>query len=264
MKHFSIQSISKLLFAYGLGLAMPSLVHSQALETEESKPLKQGQFEFGGGLEFQTSKEGSETALPLAFEYGIAEKLTVLVEPVVFTWIRPNTGTHAFGIGDLEVSLFYQLMQEKSIAPAISLAAEVKLPTAQNALIGSGKADYTPFLVLSKSTGLFFTSVNLGYTFVGKPKGVQANDQFNYALGTIFSIRPRNYLYAEVYGNTAATETKEATLSTPTGAKELSGGETVVALAYGYELRNGMNVSMGASIDNNHAFVFRPGLEWKF
>jgi len=262
VKIFSIPSLSTLLC--GLGLATPTLVHCQALETEESKPLEKGQFEFGSGLEYQTSSEGSESALPLALEYGITEKLTALIEPVVFTWIRPKTGTHAFGIGDLEVTLFYQVMREHSFSPSVSLAGEVKLPTAQNTLIGSGKFDYTPFLILSKTTGPLFTSINLGYTFVGKPKGVQANNQINYALGTIISIAPRNFLYAEVYGNTAATETSEAALPTTTGAKELSGGETVGAVAYGYEFIDGMKLSMGISYDNNQAMVFRPGFEWKF
>jgi hypothetical protein len=121
----------------------------QYLSNQALVAFQPNQIAFGSGLEYQTSKEGSETALPLAFEYGITGKLTALVEPVVFTWIRPDTGAHAVGLGDLEISLFYQLTREKSIAPSISLAAEVKLPTTQNALIGSGKVDYTPFLVIT-------------------------------------------------------------------------------------------------------------------
>ena len=61
------------------------VLHAQALETEESKPLLPGQVELGTGLEYQTSTEGTETALPLAIEYGIAKRLTLLIEPVAFT-----------------------------------------------------------------------------------------------------------------------------------------------------------------------------------
>ncbi|HNY32602.1 MAG TPA: transporter [Fibrobacteria bacterium] len=186
-------------------LSLPAGAMAQALETEESAPLHQGQIEIGAGLEHQVSSEGTETALPMAFEVGLTEKLTLLVEPVAFTWIRPDVGRHAFGIGDLEASLFYQVLSEQGVLPAVSIAGEVKFPTATNTLIGSGKFDYTPFLVVSKTTGNFFTSINLGYTFIGKPRGVVANDLVNFAIGTIFQASERNRLYAEVYGNTAAT-----------------------------------------------------------
>ena len=166
----------KLHFVIATGLLLPALTHAQALETEESAPLNQFQVEVGTGLEFQTSSEGTETALPLAFEFGLLDKLTLLVEPVGFTSINPTSGQDALGIGDLELTLFYQVFHERTIAPSISLAGEVKLPTARNLSIGSGKTDYTPFIIVSKSTGPFFTSINLGYSFIGKPKGVNASD----------------------------------------------------------------------------------------
>jgi hypothetical protein len=114
---------------------LPGKLIAQVLETEESLPLIRGQFEVGTGLEFQTSKEGTETALPLAIEYGISKKFTLLVEPVGFTNISPKTGPHAKGIGDLEITLFYQIVSEKKVLPSISISAEVKIPTAKNKLI---------------------------------------------------------------------------------------------------------------------------------
>lgn len=251
-------------FILGISIILPALIYGQALETEESLPLKQGQFEVGSGLEFQTSKEGRETALPLAIECGLLDKLTLLVEPVGFTSINPKIGQQAQGIGDLEVSLLFQILHEKTIIPSISLAGEVKLPTARNRLIGSGKTDYTPFLVISKTTGMFFTSINLGYSFVGKPQGVNANDQINYAVGTMFSPTPRNHLYAEIYGNTAATETPDTASASAAGSTELSGGETVASIAYGFDIVNGLQLSFGVSYDNNNALLFRPGIDWKF
>jgi len=253
----------KLQFIIATALLFPAITTAQALETEESAPLRQFQVEMGTGLEFQTSGEGTETALPMAFEFGVLDNLTFLVEPVGFTSINPKGGQRAVGAGDLEMTLFYQVFHESAIAPSISLAGEVKLPTARNRSIGSGKTDYTPFVVASKSTGPFFTSLNLGYSFIGKPQGVNASDQFNYALGTIFTVTPRNHLYAEIYGNTAATELPE-TASTTSGAAELSGGELVGAIAYGHVFLEGLEISLGLSYDNNNAVLIRPGLEWKF
>ncbi len=258
--------IRKMFFGLVMLLALqPVDLIAQVLETEESKPLLPGQFAIGTGLEFQTSKEGIESALPLAIEYGISKKFTLLVEPVGFTSILPKTGAHAKGIGDLEITLFYQILSEKKVWPSISISGEVKIPTASNTLIGTGKTDYTPFLIMSKTTGKFYTSMNLSYTFLGKPAGTVANDLFNYAIGTIFTASPKSILYAELYGNTSALGGSETPEGPVNGTNsELSGGETVGAIGYGYYLKNNLLLSLGVSYDNNHAILFRPGIEWKF
>jgi hypothetical protein len=245
-----------------------SKLYSQVLETEESLALKPGQFELGMGLELQTSKEGTETALPLAIEYGLTNRFTFLIEPVVFTSINPNTGTGAKGVGDLEITLFYQIVTEKEFLASISISGEVKIPTAANSLIGTGETDYTPYFIMSKTTGNFFTSLNLSYTFVGQPPGTVAYNLFNYALGTIFTVSPKSIFFAEIYGNTSALgegETPENTTtnSNPNSA-ELTGGETVGAFGYGYYLNPALLLSLGVSYDNNNAVLIRPGIEWKF
>jgi hypothetical protein len=242
---------------------VPCTAAAQVLETEESKPLAPGVLHIGAGLEFQTSKEGTETALPLAWEYGLTNRMTVLIEPVCFTGIRPKIGTRATGLGDLEVTLFYQLMQERSVAPAITISGEMKFPTARDRLIGTGKTDFTPYLIASKRTGRFFTSVNLSYTFIGKPPGVTASNLFNYALGTMCTISPKSILFAEVYGNTSALggEAPEGAV-TNVNTAELAGGETVGSLGCGYYVRRNMLLSLGISYDNNQAVLFRPGIEW--
>ena len=241
--------------------------NAQVLETEESKPLLPQQFEVGTGLEFQTSKEGTETALPLAIEYGLSRKFTLLVEPVGFTSILPKMGPHAKGIGDLEMTLFYQIVSEKKVLPSISLSGEIKIPTAKNTLIGTGKTDYTPYVVMSKTTGKIFTSVNLSYTFLGKPEGVVANNLFNYAIGTIFTASPKSILFGEFYGNTSGlgdAETPEGVVTNTGSSQEISGGENVGAIGYGYYLKKELLISLGVSYDNNNAILFRPGIEWKF
>jgi hypothetical protein len=259
--------VNQVVFCLALFSAfLPLETDAQILETEESKPLRPGRVEIGAGMEFQTSNEGTETALPIAWEYGLTRRMTLLVEPVCFTGIRPNIGARATGLGDLEITLFYQLMSERSVAPSISVSGEIKIPTAQNKLIGTGKTDFTPYLIASKRMGRFFSSVNLSYTFIGKPHGVAANNLFNYALGTIFSASPKSILFAEVYGNTSAlggSETPEGTASNAATA-ELAGGETVGAMGYGYYVRRGLLLSFGVSYDNNQAVLFRPGIEWSF
>lgn len=238
------------------------------LETEDALPLWPGQLEIGGGLEYQTSKEGREVAMPLSLEYGISNKFTLLIEPVCFTTIHPRSASKVTGFGDLEMTLFYQLRQETVSFPAISVSAEVKLPTARNSLIGTGKTDFTPFLIASKTTGKFFTSVNASYTFLGKPAGVAVNNLFNYALGTIFQVSGKTILFGEVYGNTSALGGKDVPEGTiavpgnPSRTTEISGGEKVISFGSGYYLTKNLQLSLSVSYDNNHAVLFRPGVIW--
>lgn len=237
---------------------------AQVLETEDSRPLNTGQVEIGSGLEYQTSREGYEIALPLSFEFGISKRFTFLFEPVPFTSIYPKTTRHANGFGDLEITLFYQLLKETKHFPSISLSAEVKIPTAKDSLIGTGKTDFTPFFIASKTTGKFFTSLNLSYTFLGKPKGVVTNNLFNYAAGTVYELSAKSILFAEVYGNTSAFGGAEIpeTPGNPQKNIEISGGETVASAGYGYYINRNLLLSFGISYDNNQALLFRPGIVW--
>jgi hypothetical protein len=144
-----IQKISLLLIIVIFTLHAKN-AFSQVLETEDSNPLLPGQFEVGTAIEFQTSSQGTEAAIPLGLEYGVSNRFTLLVEPVAYTNIHPKSGKVANDIGDLEVTLFYQLLRERKKMPAISISAEVKFPTAKNNLIGTGKTDFTPFIIMMK------------------------------------------------------------------------------------------------------------------
>ena len=86
----------------------------------------------GGAFELQTSDQGKEYAAPLLLEFGLFDRLELAAEPVFYTSIKPNTGLSATGIGDLELTLSYLLFKEKKTMPAISIAGEIKIPTAKN------------------------------------------------------------------------------------------------------------------------------------
>src|SRR6476660_3308319 len=102
----------------GLALSLASMCRAQALETETARFLRARQFEAGSAIELQTSTEGVERAAPLAFEYGLADGVSLLAEPVAYTAIRPKRGAQATGIGDLELTGFYLLNRESRAVPA--------------------------------------------------------------------------------------------------------------------------------------------------
>jgi hypothetical protein len=238
----------------------------QPLETETARQPQKGSVEVQTAFEYQTSKEGTERALPFAFEYGITDRLALTVEPVFYTAIRPKVGTRATGVGDLEVTLSYLFARERRRLPALAIAGEVKAPTARNILIGTRKTDFTAYLIASKRAGKFDTHANVGYTFTGKPAGAQLKDFANFALAEEYFATRKLTLLGEFLANTGSSpEAATGTVVTnPNVTPEISSGELVGMLGFRYRLREKIFFTFGVSYDNNHAVLFRPGMTFNF
>lgn len=256
-----------LLFAlFILSAPCASLQAQQPLETETARQPQKGSVEVQTAFEFQTSKEGTERALPFAFEYGITDRLALTVEPVFYTAIRPKRGTRATGVGDLEVTLSYLFAREGRHLPALAIAGEVKAPTARSLLIGTRRTDFTAYLIASKRVGKFDTHGNIGYTFVGKPAGAQLKNFANFALAEEYFATPKLTLLGEFLANTgAAAEAAPGTIiPNPNVTPEISSGELVGMLGFRYQIRKRVFFTCGVDYDNNHAVLFRPGLTFNF
>jgi hypothetical protein len=240
---------------------LPRISAAQILETETARPVGKGTLELGTNLEYQTSSEGTESALPMAVEYGFTDRFEILLEPVAYTAIRPKQGPHATGAGDLELTATYLVRRESSGAPAMALAGEVKFPTAQNTLIGTGKTDFAGYLIASKRFGQFDTHANIGYTVVGQPAGAQLQNIFNFALASEMSLGTTAELFGEILGNTASSSTPEPTGPVPPGSitAEAPSGEVVGSIGIAKYVLTGLRLSMGLSVDNNGAVMVRPG-----
>ena len=237
----------------------------QPLETETARPLKKGVVEVQTTFEYQTSKEGTERAAPVAFEFGITDRLSLLVEPVFYTSIRPKLGPRATGLGDLEVTLSYLFAKEGRRRPALAIAGEIKAPTARDALIGTGKTDFAAYLFASKRFGKFDTHANIGYTFVGKPAGVQVSNTANFAFATEYFANKKLTLVGEVLVNGLGKAEATTLTGIPlTTSPEAAAGELVGTLGFRYNIKPNFSFSLGVSRDNAGATLFRPGFTYRF
>jgi hypothetical protein len=234
---------------------MPAL-EAQVLETETARLLPAGGLTFGDNFEYQHSGDGSETALPMAIEYGISNRLELLVEPVLFTSIRPKAGSHANGVGDVEVTLTYLMRRETPRTPGFAFAGEVKLPTARNVLIGTGKTDFAGYLIASKQFGRLVTHANIGYTIVGQPVGAQLDNIMNGAVAAELAVADRTVLFSEILGNSAAAQNALGESST---TPEAASGEIVGTVGVVQRIGSMLELSFGVSYDNKRAVLFRPG-----
>jgi len=190
----------------------------------------------------------------VALEYAVTNTWELLVEPVPYTAIRPNVGPRATGVGDLEVTVIHGLWTESAGRPAIAVAAEVKLATAESRLIGTDKTDFTAYVIASRRFGAVDLHANLGYSILGKPTGISVSNLVDFALGGIVQAGPRAIAFAEVLGNTSAAGGPENS-----AAPELAGGELSGTIGYGRDVSHSLFVSLAATYDNTHAVMLRPG-----
>lgn len=240
----------------------------QPLETETTRLLKQGHFEFSGNYEYQTSKEGIETAIPFELSYGISDVLLLLVEPVIGTSIRPIFGRHARGPGDLETTLIYRFSEEREDIPSFAVAAEVKIPIAKDNLIGTGKTDFATYLIASKEFGKWDTHVNLIYTMVGSPVGITLSNTISGSIAAEYHLNPHFDFVGEFFASTSslpdATEGAVSTSKESIVVPEAGGGEIFGTLGARYYFSSNVVATFGLGYDSKNAVLFRPGLIVKF
>lgn len=241
-------------------LATSPAFAGQPLETETARLPARGHGNAQLVFEYQTSRDGHEVAVPLVFEYGITDRLEIAVEPVAFASIRPKIGRRGSGIGDTEVTLTYLLSKESGGSPALAIAGEIKIPTTKNTVIGTGKTDYRVFGIVSKKFGRWDVHANLGYTFVGSPVGGNLDNIIDYALAAEYEVSPKFSLVSEVIGNTSSGGNEGGV-----GVPQEAAGSSIIGLIGGvYRPSDAMELSLGTTYDNAHAFLVRTGVTFKF
>ena len=245
-------------------VAWAAVCPAQVLETETARLRRKGAVQLGANFEYQTSSEGRESAIPFVFEYGITDRLELVVEPVAATQIRPKSGTRASGAGDTELTLQYLIAHEGKW-PALALGGEIKFPTARNSLIGTGRTDFAGILIASKRLGNVDTHLNLVYTFVGQPNGAALSNTVGGAVAVMVPLARRFRAYSEFLATTSAGGGEGDTLPIPTTSivPEAAGQEFVGTVGVGVYLNPKWFLSFGVSYDNTHAVLFRPGITFR-
>src|SRR5439155_23625819 len=178
-------------------------VEAQPLEVETARIPPPGTVKLEAGFEIQGGPQRVENSVPIGLDYTAGRRVTLRLEPILYSRVAHGSRRLAEGVGDLELAATVLAWPEGGRNPGVALAAEVKLPTATSRLIGSGRADYTGDLILSKRAAPFDLHMNLGYTVVGTPPGFHTQNVTCYALAVERRFA-RYALVAELRGHTAA------------------------------------------------------------
>lgn len=241
-------------------VAAPAIA-GQPLETETARLPAQGHGNLQVVYEHQSTSNGQEDALPLAFEYGLTDRLEFAVEPVIYTSIRPKAGRSAKGFGDTEATLTYLVAPETNSLPAFAVAGEVKFATTHNALIGTGGTDYRIAGIVSKRYGPFDLHANLGYTFLGKATGgAKLDNIIDFAAAAEYTLNPKWTLVSEVLANSSAGGNETAV----GGAQEASASTVTGLVGAVYHPGDRYELSVGATYDSESAALLRTGLTFRF
>ena len=249
---------------------IPGILKAQVLETETARFLRPGGFQAGNAFEFQTSSQGQEYAVPFAYEFGITKRFTLLVEPVPFTEISPafvnDSNPVSVGIGDLESTLEYLIVNEKKVLPAIACGFEVKFPTASNKFIGTGKTDFALYLMASKRVKSFDFHANFIYNINGSPPGIPLKNTYEGRLAAEYFFGKAE-LFGELIGVSSSAPAGEGDAPVGAGAvftPEAATAEFTASAGLGFNFRPGLLGSLGVVVFNNGAILLRPGLTMNF
>ena len=239
-----------------------------AMETETARVLKPGQVEGGAAFEFQTAFDGKEYAIPMFLEFGVLPHLEALIEPVAQVWIRPTPGPgNGTGLGDLETTLTYLVLEEKKFVPAFAVAGEIKFPTANDVAIDSGEYDYRIYGIASKRIGDVDFHFNLGYNFVGSPPGVATKNPFDFELGAEWFVNPKFDLFAEINQiNSAVGRSGKgaAAAAASMATAEVAPKEIIGSVGVRFHVTRYLDLFGSISYDNSDAKLFRTGFGIKY
>jgi hypothetical protein len=243
-----------------LCVATPTFA-KQPFETETARLPKQGHGNVQLEFEYATSDEGHDIALPIVFEYGITDRLKLVVEPDVYASTKPKGLTGAHGFGETEAKLVYQLSEETPATPAFAFAAEIKIPTGKKPDLSTGKADYRFVAIASKRTGRFDVHANLGYTFVTSPAGESLSNKVDYSFAAEYDVSKSFTLVGEVLGESPLGGGNK----TPPPPR-VEGESTIITGVLGgiFRINARMDFSAATTYDSGAVLLFRTALTFRF
>ena len=184
-----------------LGAAM--LVTSAApagaviFKTKRPGQYKELALTVGSGLEYETDGEETQYGFPFLVEYGFTRMLKLSAEPS-YVLIHKKGGGSITGLGDLETTVTCEFPTERRYRPGLALEGVIKWPIARRGDLGTGEADYSLGLIVSKELVPVDLDLNAVYTFVGDPPGVQLRDTFEASLAAEWHLSTMLDIEAEV------------------------------------------------------------------
>ena len=237
LKRLAVFSVASTVMLIGC----PTLGNADtAIETETAQIGKKGDFGFSQSYEYAHAKDGTSGGTLTQFEYAFSDRFEILIEPFFYTWEHAEGDEKVHGLGDLEITPSYEIVQENGWVPAVLAAFKLKVPTGSEEVGSSGKFDYLPYLIFGQHFGAWTFNANFGVNIVTPADGEEKYRRtFTWALEAEREIAPDWTAFFEVF----STEDNVKTVST----------------ALEYKLNEHFNAFGAAGYTEDNEAIFRLG-----
>ncbi len=178
MREFAARAGARVLLLASALLLAAAPASAKILKTRRPHQYKELTLTVGSGVEYESDGESTELGLPFLLEYGFTKMLKVSVEP---SYVRVRDGTTTSGPGDLETTVTWEFPTERRYRPGLALEEVSKWPTA-HAGLGTGRADHSLGVIVSKEFVAVDFDLNGVYTWIGSPPGVSLRNTFEASL----------------------------------------------------------------------------------
>lgn len=230
-------------------LSLATQAHADlVLETETAQMGKKGEGNVSNAFQVERDRDGVTYLTESQYEVGLSDRSELLIEPFFYERQNPKVGPSVQGVGDLEITYSWIALPETASRPAIILAQKIKVPTATNRDIGTGKVDAQSYVIIGKTWGAVELNINLGYEFIGKVQTTHLRDQFIYDASLDFPVAPKLTLFVEGYGNTTPEIGVKGTQAISFGAE--------------YQLTRHVNAFVAVADDTDDLKIGRIGLNY--
>ena len=173
-----------------LGLG-PAAVYAGPLDTEDTKTLDPGQVELELRGDYEKSPDEKVWSLTTTLNIGVLRGLEVDVD-APFVLLDPDEDSTRGGVGDVELTTKYRLLDETERRPTFMGAVVLRLPTGdEDRGLGEKGVDVQPLAVVSKSFGPLILTLNGGYTFVTRDRDLDfwvVTGSFEYEITDAWSL----------------------------------------------------------------------------
>jgi len=161
--------------------------------------------------------DGSETDLGLTLTTGIVPRLDLALN-AGYVILAPDEGSSENGIGDLELALKWNFLEEKGSVPGLALKFGSTLPTGdEDTGLGSGGYDLFALLIAGKALGNVEIYLNLGYARIDKTAEGDKPDIFAASLAGKWEMIEALALVGEVMYETPGADGEDPPVAMTAG-----------------------------------------------
>lgn len=200
--------------------------------------------------QLESGDEGKVWTFEAEVQYQLTRRLQALVEGKPIESQRPHDGESVGGLGDTEATLSWLASPQHARAPSVVLGAKVKLPTARDEELGSGRADYSALFILGHEGDKLELNLETEFATFGQPGGEELKNQFIYSLNSEYSLGDYLAVYAELAGHSAPT------------ALESRADVGKIGMEVDIPWRETIAPYLSAEYDTDSVTGFRAGVEW--